>query len=57
MGHLKSLCLGVRVASVFFVSGEKVIVNDPISSGSVQKFSIICFVPNSIEMKFWLEDI
>ena len=39
------------------VSGEKVIVFDPISSGSVQKVSIICFVLNSMEMKFWLDDI
>ena len=41
----------------FLVSGEKVMVNDPISSGSLQKVSIICFVPNSMETKFWLDDI
>ena len=41
----------------FLVSGEKVMVNDRISSGSVQNVSIICFVPNSMETKFWLEDI
>ena len=41
----------------FLVSGEKVMVFDPISSGSVQKVSIICFVLNSMEMKFWWEDI
>ena len=41
----------------FLVPGEKLMVNDRISSGLVQSVSIICFVPNSMETKFWLEDI
>ena len=34
----------------FRVAGEKVIVNVPISSGSVQNVSINCFVPSSMDM-------
>ena len=41
----------------FLVPGEKLMANDRISSGLVQNVSIICFVPNSMETKFWLEDI
>ena len=41
----------------FLLSSEKVMVKDLISSGSLQNVSIICFVANSMEMKFWLEDI
>ena len=34
----------------FRVAGEKVIVNAPISTGSVQKVSINSFVPNSMDI-------
>ena len=48
-GTLRKLIFKSFDCRCFLVAGEKVIVKVPISSGSAQKVSINCFIPNLMD--------
>lgn len=56
-GTFKKLMFRSLSGRNFLLSSEKVMVEDLIFSGLLQNVSIISFVANSMETKFWLEDI